>query len=236
MKKSVVVIPTYNSKKNVGKLLREILQFVPWAKIIVVDDNSPDGTANEIKKHFAKDKRVTLIVREKKRGRGSAVIEGFKEGLKDKATELFIEMDSDFAHKPSDLARLIKKADEFDVVVATRYLLKSQLLKWKFKRRVISRLANLWIKSILGIALTDNTNGFRCYKRQIIEGIDFNSIKSKGFIVLTEFSYQIHKKRVIFGEVPIDFIPVDLNKSNLNIKEIKEAFFTVLRLKINSFF
>lgn len=233
MKKSVVVIPTYNSKKSIIGLVTEVLQCVPSTQIIIVDDNSPDGTVNEIKKYFEKENRVKLIIRKRKGGRGSAVIEGFKEGLKDKTVKLFIEMDSDFAHKPSYLTSIMQKADLFDVVVASRYLLKSQILKWKFKRRIISRFANLWIKLILGFKLTDNTNGFRCYNRRVLEEINFDTVQAKGFIVLTEIAHQIYKKNFRFGEIPIDFKPVDLNRSNLNLKEVREAFFTVLRLRLS---
>ena len=232
MQKSVVVIPTYKSKKTIKKLVKKVLRHLPKTKIVIVDDSSPDGTANEIKKYFAKDRRITLIVREKKGGRGSAVIEGFREGLKDRTIEFFIEMDSDFAHKPNDLPRLIDKTQAYDTVVASKYHLHSHIIKWSLKRRLISRFANLWIKLMLGISLTDNTNGFRCYKRHVLEAVDFNSISSKGFIVLTEIAYQIYKKGFSFGEIPIDFIPVDLNRSNLNLKEIREAFFTVLRLRL----
>lgn len=234
MKKSVVVIPTYNSIKSIRKLLNEILKYLPETKIIVVDDNSPDGTATEIKNNFIKNKRVILIVRKKKEGRGSAVIEGFREGLKDNSIKLLIEMDSDFAHNPKDLNRLIEKANTSDVIVASRYLLKSQIIKWKLKRRIISRVANLWVRFLLGFKLTDNTNGFRCYNRHALEKINFDLISAKGFIVLTEIAYQIYKEDFKFGEIPIDFKPVDLNKSNLNMKEIKEAFFTVLRLRFRS--
>ena len=231
---SVVVIPTYNSKKTIVKLIKDVLTCLPQTKIITIDDNSPDGTSREVKKYFTKDRRVTLIVRKRKQGRGSAVIEGLKEGLKDKTRNLFIEMDSDFAHNPSDLIRLIEKMRRCDVAVASRYRLYSHIVKWSVKRKVISRLANLWIKFMLGISLSDNTSGFRCYKRSVLENINFSSIRSKGFIVLTEIAYQIYKKGFKFGEVPIDFKPVDLNRSNLNIRELKEAFFTILRLKFQS--
>lgn len=233
---TVVIIPTYNSKETIVRLIKEIFICLPQIKIIVIDDNSPDGTKIEIKKHFIKDRRVTLIVRKRKQGRGSAVIHGFRKALKDSAIELFIEMDSDLVHNPNDLPRLIEKSKKYDVVVASRYLLKSQTIKWSIKRKLLSRLANLWIKFMLGVSLSDNTGGFRCYKRFVLESINFDSISSKGFIVLTEIAYQIHKKGFTFGEIPIDFKPVDINRSNLDIKEIKEAFFTVLRLYMISTF
>lgn len=229
--KIIIVIPTYNAKAGIVKVILGALKNVPNAKVIVVDDNSPDGTAQLVNDNFKSNKRVKLIVRYAKGGRGSAVIRGFKEGLKEKNVDLFIEMDSDLVHDPNYLPRLIEKAKKYDVVVASRYLLTSQIIKWHFKRRVISRFANHWIKFMLGISLTDNTSGFRCYRRRVLEQIDFSLVLSKGFIVLTEIAYQIHKKGFDFGEIPIDFTPVDINRSNLNLKELKEAFFTVLRLK-----
>lgn len=231
----LIVIPTYNAKATIAKVLQNVFRYLPNVEIFVIDDNSPDNTEKIVNNMCSRNSKVHLISRTKKGGRGSAVIEGFKEGLKHKNFNFFIEMDADFAHNPKDLPRIIKKAKEFDVAVASRYLLKSQMLRWKLKRRVISKLANLWIKFVLGIKLTDNTSGFRCYKRKVLKAIDFNLVKSKGFIVLTEIAYQIFKKSFRFGEIPIDFIPVDLNKSNLNTKEVREAFFTVLRLKLNNF-
>lgn len=233
-KKIVVVIPTYNAKGSIVKVLLGVLNNVPNAKIIVIDDNSPDKTAKLINKNFSRDKRVKVVVRKSKDGRGSAVIRGFKEGLKDKNANIFIEMDADLVHDPNDLSRLMEKANKHDVVVASRYLLPSQVIKWGVKRRIISRLANLWIKFMLGISLTDNTSGFRCYKRKVLETIDFNSIQAKGFIVLTEMAYQIYNRGFNFAEIQIDFTPIDINRSNLNIKELKEAFITVLRLKITN--
>lgn len=231
----LVIIPTYNARAGILRVISGVLKKAPNAKVIVVDDNSPDQTAKLVKSIFSFNSRVHLIIRKNKEGRGSAVIEGFKEGLKNKKIELFIEMDADLVHDPNDLPTLIDKSRKYDVVVASRYLLNSQIVKWSLKRKVISRLANLWIKFMLGIYLTDNTSGFRCYRRKVLENINFNSISSKGFIVLTEIAYQIYKKGFRFGEIPINFKPVDINRSNLNIKELKEAFFTVLRLKIKSF-
>ncbi|MEK7518164.1 MAG: glycosyltransferase [Patescibacteria group bacterium] len=230
----IIVIPTYNAKAGVIKVISQVLKKAPKAKVTVVDDNSPDKTGELVKDKFSLNSRVNVIIRKNKGGRGSAVVEGFKRGLKNKKINLFIEMDSDLVHDPNDLPRLIDKSKKYDVVVASRYLLKSQIIKWSIKRKVLSRLANLWIKLMLGISLSDNTSGFRCYKRNVLENINFDSISSKGFIVLTEIAYQIYKKGFRFGEIPINFKPVDINRSNLNIKELKEAFSAVLRLKMKS--
>ena len=232
----IIVIPTYNARAGIIKLISKVLVKAPHARIIIVDDNSPDQTAQLIKSDFSSNHGVSLTIRKNKGGRGSAVIEGFKKGLKNKKINLFIEMDADLVHDPNVLPKLINKSKKYDVVVATRYLLKSQIIKWSLKRRVLSRLANLWIKFMLGINLTDNTSGFRSYRRKVLENINLSSVRSKGFIVLTEIAYQIHKKGFKFGEIPINFEPVDINRSNLNIKELIEAFFTVLRLYIISTF
>src|SRR3989344_5432646 len=175
----LIIIPTYNAKAGIVKLISEILIKTPHAKIIVVDDNSPDKTAALVKNKFSSNSKVSIIIRENKGGRGSAVIEGFKKGLRDKKIDLFIEMDADLIHDPNDLQKLIDKSKKYDVVVASRYLLKSQILKWSLKRKTLSRLANLWIKFMLGISLTDNTGGFRCYRRKVLENINLNSISSR---------------------------------------------------------
>ena len=227
-----VVLPTYNSKNTILQIVNSILHEVHNTIIIVVDDNSPDKTADLIKYKFSKNKRVFLIVRNGKGGRGSAVIQGFKKGLTFPTIKYFIEMDADFAHDPKDIPKLIQKVKKHDIVVASRYLFHSHIIKWSMKRRAISKFANLWIKMMLGISLSDNTNGFRCYRRRVLEAVDFDLVSARGFIVLTEISYQIYKKGFHFEEVPIDFIPSDLNKSNLNMAEVKEAISTVFRLKI----
>lgn len=228
-----VVLPTYNARNTIIQTLNSILLEAKNSLIIVVDDNSPDKTAQIVENNFSKKNRIKLIIRNEKGGRGSAVIRGFQEGLKFPTIKYFIEMDADFAHDPKDILKLVNKAKKYDVVVASRYLLHSHIIKWSLKRRVISRLANLWIRFMLGIPLTDNTNGFRCYNRRVLESLNFNTFSSKGFIVLTEISNQIYKNKFSFGEIPINFIPEDLNKSNLNMREMKEAFFTILRLKFS---
>ena len=233
MQKSVVVIPTYNSKNTIKNLVDEVLTYLPKTKIVVVDDNSPDGTANEIKKYFAKDQRITLIIRKRKEGRGSAVIEGFQEGLKDKKVEFLIEMDSDLCHSPKYIPVMIKKCKKYDVVIASKYLKKSKIIGLSFKRILFSRTVNSFIRFMLRIPITDYTNGFRCYKRRALEMLNFRGIQSKGFVVLSEIAFAIHKKKFIFSEIPFVFKFENKNPSNLNFSEIREAFFTILRLRLN---
>lgn len=233
MKKSVMIIPTYNSKKTIVDLLKTIFHYQPLTSAIIVDDSSPDDTALEIKKYFAKDKRITLIIRKEKGGRGSAVLRGFKEGLKDKNIEFFIEMDADLCHDPKYISIMIEKCHTYDVIIASKYLRESKINGLNLKRKIFSRIVNFYIKLMLKVPITDYTNGFRCYKRSALEKIDLNSFLSKGFIVLSEIIYKMYKKGCTIGEIPFIFNFNEINKSNFNLSEIKEAFLTILKLKFN---
>lgn len=233
MKKSVIVIPTYNSGKSIVRTINGVLKYLPKTRIIIVDDNSPDGTSEKVKKHFSKDKRISLIIRKQKGGRGSAVIRGFQEGLKNKNNDLFIEMDADLCHHPMYIPILIEKCQKFDVTITSKYLKDSKIIGLNTKRLLFSKFVNFYIKTLLGIPISDYTNGFRCYRRKAFERINFNKIRSQGFIVLSEIIYHIYKNGGSIGEIPFVFKYYNINPSNLNSKEITEAFFTILRLKFN---
>lgn len=230
MDKVAVVIPSFNSKKWINKIIEQVLKNVPNSEIIIVDDNSPDGTAPEIRKKFTKNSRVKLIVRTGKGGRGSAILAGFKEALKDKAVKFLVEMDSDFAHDPLDVPKLLAKNKEFDIVAASRYLPGGKVVNMPQKRLVFSRIAMLWSRIVLGIPVSDQT-AFRSYKRSVVESVDFDAIKSRGFFVITEMAFQLHKKGLTFGEVPVTVTYTAPEESNFNFKEVKEAFLSVLKLR-----
>lgn len=228
---TAVIIPSYNTKFSIVKTIEQILRQLLNIKIIVVDDNSPDKSAYLIRKHYSCDKRVKLIIRKNKGGRGSAVLRGFQEGLKDKNIDFFIEMDADLCHDPKYIPLLIKLCQKYDVAIASKYLKKSKIFGLNKKREIFSRFVNFYIRLMLKIPITDYTNGFRCYRRKVLEKINLNSFYSKGFIVLSEIIYRIHKKGCSFGEIPFIFTFNHKNKSNFNFSEIKEAFITILKLK-----
>jgi dolichol-phosphate mannosyltransferase len=228
-----IIIPSYNAKNTITQALKDIFLLLPKSKIIVVDDNSPDGTANEIIRYFAQDKRLKLIVREKKDGRGSAIIRGFQEGLKDKNTDYFVEMDADLCHEPKYIPLLVKKCKKYDIAIASKYLKTSQIIGLNKGRIFFSRLSNYFLEYMLKIPITDYTNGFRCYRRSALEKIILNSFFSKGFITLSEIAYKLHKEGCTFGEIPFVFIFNKSNKSNFNLEEIKEAISTILKMKFN---
>ncbi len=232
MIETAIIIPTYNARNTVVKLIDKILSVAKNSIVIVVDDSSPDKTAQLIRDHFSKNKRVLLIVRKEKEGRGSAVIHGLKEALKRSDADYFIEMDADFVHNPVFIPVLIKATRQADVVIASRYLKDSKNIDWKLKRRLFSMCVSFILRIFLRVPIRDYTNGYRCYKREVIEALDFRQIKSKGFIVLSELALAIHKKGFRFAEIPFTFQLYQLNKSNLKPSELKEAISTIIRLSL----
>ncbi|OGH51014.1 MAG: hypothetical protein A3H17_01310 [Candidatus Levybacteria bacterium RIFCSPLOWO2_12_FULL_37_14] len=228
-----IIIPCYNAHETIIKAIERVLVYFPEPKIIIVDDNSPDKSAELINERFSYDKRIKLILRKNKGGRGSAVLRGFQEGLKNKNIEFFIEMDADLCHDPKYIPIMISKCNMFDVVIASKYLKESIIKGLNVKRIIFSRIVNSYIRFMLKVPITDFTNGFRCYRREALEKVDFDSFYSKGFILLSEIIYKIYKKGGSFGEIPFNFVHKEINKSNFNFAEIKEAFITILKLKYN---
>jgi len=233
MNNAVVIIPTYNEREGIVEAILSVKAKEPNAEIIVVDDNSPDGTAALVRSRFRKDKRVYVVVRKEKGGRGSAVIAGYKEGLKNKSAKFFIEMDADLCHDPKYIKQLVNTCKNADVVIASRYLPASRVTGWKVKRKVMSLAINTFAKIMLGIPISDYTNGYRCYSRKAVEFLCSQRLKSRGYVVLSEAAYRCYKKGMVFDEIAIDFLNVSFTKSNLNLQEIKEALFTILQLRFS---
>lgn len=228
-----VIIPSYNESQNIEALVTSILDLGLDNKVIIVDDNSPDGTG-EIADHLAsKHPDVYVIHRDKKKGRGSACIAGFKYALS-LDVNCILEMDADFSHDPKAIPQFLKKIDGFDVVIGSRYLKESQIVDWGPYRPFFSHLANFYARLLLCIPITDCTNGYRCYTKKALSSIDFNQINSTGYIVLSEIAYQLYQKRARFGEVPITFVNRRRGLSNLTLKEIISAFVGVLRLRLKN--
>lgn len=232
-RKTAIVIPTYNEKDNIKKLIQAIFAISPDIKIIIVDDNSPDKTGEIVSALKRKYKNLQIIHRTKKNGRGGACIEGFKSALTD-GFEYIFEMDADFSHNPADIPRLLNKVqDGYDMVIGSRYVKGSKIINWGIKRTVFSKFANIYAKTILGIPIHDYTNGYRCYTKKAMEAMDFDKIEAAGYIVLSEMAYQLHKQGLKIGEIPITFINRKRGISNLSKNEIISAFTNVLRLKWN---
>jgi dolichol-phosphate mannosyltransferase len=233
MKSIGIVIPTYNARESIIDSIQKIRKEVPDSIILIVDDNSPDKTADVITKKFGKDTSVQLLKRSGKGGRGSAVIAGLKELYKDKSIFYFVEMDADLCHNPIYIKQLVEKCVNADVVIASRYLPESRIYGWNIKRKLMSFSINAYAKLLLHIPISDYTDGFRSYSRKAVAIITTHNVQSRGYIVLSETAYICYKKGLKFDEVPIDFYFKSVTKSNLNMKEVKEALVTIIKLRFS---
>lgn len=226
-----VIIPTYNAREGIISNIAKVKNEAPSAYIIIVDDNSPDGTAALVRSGFINDKKVQVLIRKNKGGRGSAVLAGFREAFKNKKVKYFIEIDADLCHDPKYIRELVSKCKKADVIIASRYLPSSRIYGWNLKRKTMSFAINMLAKLLLRIPISDYTDGFRCYSRKAVESIFTHKVKSQGYIVLSEVAYICYKKGFSFAEVPIDFHFREVSKSNLNWREVKEALLTLIRLR-----
>ena len=232
-KNFAVIIPSYNEVKNIAILIKGIFKELPRAKIIIVDDSTE--SENEKLKLIIKGKRnVVLISRLKKKGRGSAVLEGFKEALKDKAMEYVFEMDSDLAHDPKEFKRFLdkKNSGNYDFIIGSRYLPGGKIINIAPNRTIMSRVINKFLYYWLGIHLSDHTSGFRLYRRNSIEFLVKAKLKAKGFIALSESVYKLHLAGFKVGEVPITWNFRIYGKSTVNGKELFNSLSFVLVMKL----
>lgn len=228
--KVVVMIPTYNEAENISALLDEILAISPGSEIVVVDDDSPDGTWQIVSNKAETEKRIHLLHRTKDRGRGKAGIYGFRYAL-DNGADYIIEMDGDFSHDPRFIPSLIDAARDADLVLGSRYVKRGEDCRG-FIRRIVSRLAGLYIRLILGILVKDPTSGYRCFKREILEDINLDSLKAGDPFIVTEVLYKCHKERARIKEIPIVFKDREKGVSKLGPRTLFANLWKVLRLRL----
>ena len=234
-KESLVIIPTFNEKQNVAKMVEAIFDLYPLINLLIVDDRSPDGTANEVKeyqKHFSRN--LFLLEREKKTGIGGAYIAGFKWALERDFNYIF-EMDCDFSHDPKDIQRLLKHALENDLVIGSRYIGGIRIINWPFRRLLLSYLASIYIRLVTGLPIHDTTGGFKCFARKALLALNLDDIMSQGHIFQLELNYKLWMKGMKIKEVPIIFQERQKGESKMKEGIIFEAFFKVLMLVIRNF-
>jgi dolichol-phosphate mannosyltransferase len=228
---TLVIVPSYNERENIAVLLERLLQVSQDIDVLVVDDDSPDGTSRIVQSIAdGSDGRVALLRRRRKGGRGSAVLAGFRYAL-DRSYTFIFEMDADLSHPPEEIPLFLEKIVSCDLVVGSRYLPGGEIHHWGRRRTLLSRWANRYARLVLRIPLTDYTNGFRCYRRSALEALDMDAIDATGYVVLSEVAYQLHRKGLRIAEVPTVFVNRRRGASNLCFREIKEAFLSVLRIR-----
>ena len=233
--KAIIVVPTYNEYENVERLTGEIHRFQPQVNILFVDDNSPDGTSDLIKKIQRENSNIYLLERQGKMGLGSAYIAGFKFAL-EKGFEYIFEMDADFSHDPKEIPNFLEAIELNDLVLGSRYIKGVNVVNWPLKRLLLSYFANMYTRIITGISVRDSTGGFKCFRRQVLEDIDLNNIKSNGYAFQIEINFKAWKKGFRLKEIPIIFIDRVFGQSKLSKKIMWEAIFLVWKLRFNSLF
>ncbi len=236
MSDSIVVIPTYNEKENIEPLLRKVFSLSHDFDVLVVDDGSPDGTA-DIVKHLQGEftGRLHLLQREGKQGLGTAYLDGFSWGLK-REYEYFFEMDADFSHNPEDLPRLHQTCSEegYDVAIGSRYIKGVNVVNWPMSRVLLSYFASRYVRVILGIPVEDTTAGYMCYRRAVLERIRFKSIKFVGYAFQIEMKYVAFKLGFKIKEIPVIFTERTAGNSKMSQSIIREAVLGVLQLKMRN--
>jgi len=238
VKKTIVIIPTYNEKENIEAIIRKIFSLPLPFEVLIIDDGSPDGTA-EIVKGLQVDfpGRLHLEQRKGKLGLGTAYIHGFKYALKN-GYEFICEMDADFSHNPEDLVRLYKTCAEegYDLAVGSRYVNGVTVINWPISRVLMSYFASKYVQFITGIPINDTTAGFKCYKRIVLETIDLDSIKFVGYAFQIKMKFLTWKYGFKIKEVPIIFTDRTKGESKMSSSIFSEAIFGVLDMKIKSLF
>lgn len=228
-----IIIPSFNEAESLRLLLGELAMLYPESSIYIVDDSSGEEK-NKIVNIVRKYKNIELKARAYKLGRGSAVIDGFKQALKKKKVNLFLEMDSDLAHDPKEIKRFLNKEKEqnYDLVIGSRYLKGGRIVNIEMSRTIMSRLINIFLKFWLGIKVSDFTSGFRLYSRRAVKALLSEKIESTGFIALSETLFKINAKGLSIGEVPITWNYRKYGKSNVNLNELLYSLYFVLKMKL----
>lgn len=233
MAESLVIIPTYNEKENIQRILDAVIALGPSYDVLVVDDGSPDGTAGlvmEKMKHYPS--RIYLLERKEKSGLGRAYIAGFKWGLS-RSYQLFFEMDADFSHDPGDLPRLGAPIleDRADLTVGSRYVKGGKLVNWPLDRILLSRVASLYVQRITCMNVRDPTAGFVCYHRNVLETLDLDKIEFVGYAFQIEMKFSSWVRKFRIQEVPITFADRQAGTSKMSTAIVKEAVWGVLKMK-----
>ncbi|HPI38610.1 MAG TPA: polyprenol monophosphomannose synthase [Ignavibacteriaceae bacterium] len=234
MSKAIVIIPTYNELHNIQKLIPDVLSlYDKEIDILVVDDNSPDGTGKFVEELSKSNEQVHVLIREKKMGLGTAYCAGFKYALQH-GYEYIFEMDADFSHDPKELANFLVAIKDHDLVIGSRYLTGVNVINWPMQRLLLSFFANKYTRIITGMPITDSTGGFKCFRRKVLESINLDNIKSNGYSFQIEMNFKTWKKGFRIGEIPIIFYDRQLGKSKMSKKIVREAALLVWKLRFRS--
>ena len=235
MPSNLVIIPTYNEKENIESIIDAVSSLAVHFDIMVIDDNSPDGTGNIVRGLQEKYKNLKLIEREEKLGLGTAYIKGFKWAL-EKGYDIIYEMDADFSHNPKDLERLYRACmDGVDLAIGSRYISGVNVVNWPLGRVLMSYMASIYVRLITGMKIKDTTAGFKAYKREVLETIDLDNIRSRGYAFQIEMKFTTWKFGFRVKEIPIIFTERQEGASKMSGGIFNEALWGVIKMKLRSF-
>jgi dolichol-phosphate mannosyltransferase len=231
MKRTLICLPTYNEIENLPLMIAAIHDVISVVNVLIIDDNSPDGTGALADELAADDERVFVLHRTAKEGLGKAYIAGFKWAL-ERDYELIMEMDCDFSHQPRYLRDFITKADTADLVLGSRYVPGGGTQDWSWSRRMISRCGNTYARLILGLPFSDLTGGFKCFNRRVLENLALDEVMSGGYVFQIELTYRAIERGFTIAEVPIEFPDRTRGQSKMNNAIVFEAMLNVWRLRM----
>jgi dolichol-phosphate mannosyltransferase len=229
MNETLIVVPTYNERENLPSLTQRLLSLPVPVDMLVVDDNSPDGTGKIADELAAKYSNIHVLHRSEKNGLGRAYIAGFKWAL-ERGYEFVFEMDGDFSHNPDDIPRFIEAAHNADLVLGSRYVNGIRIINWPLRRLMLSKAAANYVGIITGMPFTDPTGGYKCFRRRALEAVDLDSVRSNGYSFQIEMTHKIWRQGLRVVEVPIIFTDRFLGKSKMTGNIIREALLMVWRL------
>ena len=228
--KALIIIPTYNEADNVSAIIDEVLKQDENLEVLIVDDNSPDGTSKIVEKKQKKNNKIHLLKRAGKMGLGSAYVAGFKYALEQNFDYIF-EMDADFSHDPAVIPDMLEEIKDNDLVIGSRYLGGINVVNWPLRRLMLSFFAAHYVRFITGMPINDPTGGFKCFRRNVLETIDLDKILSDGYSFQIEMNFRTWRKKFKIKEIPIVFTDRRSGQSKMSKKIVREAVFVVWKLQ-----
>ena len=232
---TLVISPTYNEKKNINELIEKIFILNYSLHLLIVDDNSPDGTADIVKHAMENNDKIHLIEREKKLGLGTAYCRGFEYALQN-GYDRIVQMDADLSHNPEDILRLIKSSETYDLVIGSRYQDGVNVINWPMSRLLLSYYANWYARLLTRVPIRDLTGGFKCFRSEVLEAIDIKNICSEGYSFQIEMNFLAYNRGFQLTEIPIVFTDRTVGESKMNMNIVYEAIWMVPKLLIRKIF
>lgn len=235
--RAIVVVPTYNERENLQELVAQIGQHCPDLHILIVDDNSPDGTG-VLADEFSRTNpgKILVLHREKKQGLGRAYVAGFNHVMTLDKYDVILQMDADLSHSPAYLPGFLTAIQDHDLVLGSRYVRGVNVVNWDLKRLILSKFATKYVQIVTGMKYTDLTGGFKCWRRTALETIELDRVFANGYLFQIETTYQAHRRHLSIAEIPIIFYDRQLGLSKIDFGIIREALLGVIRLRLRAMF